>query len=264
MKTDSSHWYDSQCNPCHTIVGKNGKPRKTTIRDARENRWFPSVTTVQNILAKPQLEDWKFRQITKACFDNPSLSGNYAYDAYHEEIMSQAFQQVTDAADLGTAIHKALEDYFQGREYDPSLDVYVKAVDAWCETNQVTFKGHELRLVNKSMGYAGTTDAHIVCPLGEGILDFKTRKTKPGEKCEPYDGQAMQIAAYYVAMNPHPDEEYYFFNPGAVGVNVFISTTEPGRIEASWYDYMRLSQEWRAFEACLMIWKHFNKYDPCE
>ena len=33
---EGGHWYDKDGNACHTIVGKNGKVRKTTLRDARK------------------------------------------------------------------------------------------------------------------------------------------------------------------------------------------------------------------------------------
>jgi hypothetical protein len=33
---EGGHWYDAQGEARHTIVGKNGKERKTTLRDARK------------------------------------------------------------------------------------------------------------------------------------------------------------------------------------------------------------------------------------
>jgi len=36
---EGGHWYDAQGEARHTIVGKNGKERKTTLRDARKD--FP-------------------------------------------------------------------------------------------------------------------------------------------------------------------------------------------------------------------------------
>jgi len=112
--------------------------------------------------------------------------------------------------------------------------------------------------VNQNEGYAGTTDVAMKSTRGFGILDFKTRKTKPGQACTPFDGQAMQIAAYHV---PHyhsvPHAEAH-----AVGCNLFVSTTEPGRVEACWYDGAQLEKEWEAFKACCVIWRHFKNYDP--
>jgi hypothetical protein len=65
----------------------------------------------------------------------------------------------------------------------------------------------------------------------------------------------MQIAAYV---------EAYWGGIGscAVGHNVFISTTEPGRVEVVTYDAIRLRKEWEAFKHCLALWKWRHSYDP--
>jgi hypothetical protein len=58
-------------------------------------------------------------------------------------------------------------------------------------------------LVNTKHGYAGKVDVIAKGPRGKRlILDYKTRKTKPGQACTPYDGQAMQIAAYAATAFP--------------------------------------------------------------
>jgi hypothetical protein len=36
--SESNHWYTRDGIPQYTIVGKNGKERNTTLRDAREHR----------------------------------------------------------------------------------------------------------------------------------------------------------------------------------------------------------------------------------
>lgn len=250
----SSHWYDAGCSPCHTVVGKNGKPRPSTIRDARELGLFPSVTTVLSILSKPQLDTWKMRQVALAARKHaPSMLGD---EDFCEFVIEAAFEQVEEAADLGTGIHKAIEQHFQGLPYDPALKAHVEAVDAWCKTEEVEFQQHELRLVSKSHGYAGTTDAVMKCKRGLGILDFKSRKSVPGRPMSAYEDQVVQIAAYDVA--------HFSLLPGPerVGVNVFISTTEPGRVEATWYSHAELRDGWQAFEHALGLWRFLKGYDP--
>jgi len=52
----AGHWYRrSDGSPQYTIVGKNGKERDTTLRDAREHNLVPSVTTIMRIAAAPGL-----------------------------------------------------------------------------------------------------------------------------------------------------------------------------------------------------------------
>src|SRR5690606_33309269 len=96
---------------------------------------------------------------------------------------------------------------------------------------QIKFIERELCLVNRQEGFAGTMD--VACRYGEsgkiGVIDFKTRKTKPGVAVTSYDGQAMQIAAYGATYWGEENLHRLY------GANVFISTTEPGRVEVVSY-----------------------------
>jgi len=248
---DSSHWYDSNGKAVFEVPAAKGGMRSTTIRDARKMNLYPSVTTVLGVLSKGSLDRWKLEQVALAAY-NRKVALHLPQEDYVKTLIDAAFEQVEDAADLGTDIHKALEDHFQGRDYNPALAPYVQAVQAWTTENKVRYVQHELRLCSTVHGYAGTTDAIIDCPRGLGILDFKSRKTKPGVAVEPYDTQKMQIAAYRQAA----------LSDRALGCNLYISTTEPGRVDAVWYDPHELTKEWECFESCLKIWRHLKGYDP--
>lgn len=116
-----------------------------------------------------------------------------------------------------------------------------------------------LRLVNREHDYAGTTDAAAVAKLrGKCIIDFKSRKTKVGEEVKSWPEQPMQIAAYHVAHFKETPRAGEFL----AGVNVYISTTEPGRLEAVWYDAAQLEREWVAFQSACSLWRHLKGYDP--
>jgi hypothetical protein len=249
---DSSHWYDKDGKAVFEVPYKDVKKgmRPTRLPDAVALKLFPSVTTILNVLAKPSLDRWKLEQVANAC-------RRLGTDQDNAALIDAAFEQVADAADLGTSIHKAIEDHYQTGTYDPNMGLYVEAVDKWVVAEGVKFTEHELRLVSLSHGFAGTTDAVITSPRpGAGILDFKSRKTQPGKKVVPYETQPMQIAAYYVVkFGLLPDDDAY-------GCNVYISTTEPGRIDATWYTGKQLREEWVAFLACRDLWIHLNGYDP--
>lgn len=286
-KTESGHWYDSSGNPHHTMVGKNGKERNTTLRDAKKHSWYPSVSGILSVLAKPALDRWKAMQITEACFNHQSefvgqLNDNVlrgqapaAWDTplnkYHSEMMEKAFQQVTDAADAGTLIHNGCELALQGLEYDEEQKVYLPQLDAhfelktfvepvmrWVEENEVTYNAWELRLCNQAEGYAGTTDAAIKHKRGFGILDYKTKKTMPGKPVLAYDENCMQIAAYHVA-NYHSIPEA---DSHAIGCNLFVSTTEPGRVDAVWHEPDRIAQAYDCFLGACKVWRYQKGYDP--
>lgn len=257
---ESGHWYSRTGESCHTTKGANGKDRPTTLRDARKLNLLPSVTTIFNVLAKPQLDDWKQRQITASairCFQ--AMPGDFHCsdrgEELHARIIEEAFKQVEDAADLGTAIHKAIENHFTGLAHDDNHTPYVVAVDAWKAREGVQFVAQELRLVSTAYGYAGTTDAAMTSKRGRGILDFKSRKTKEGQPVTSYETQPMQIAAYHMA-------HYGEILDTDVGCNCYISTTEQGRVEAVWYDAAQLRAEWEAFKHAVKLWQHFKGYVP--
>ena len=60
--SESGHWYLPNGNPAYTVIGKNGKERNTTVKDAREQGLLPSVTTIIGCAAKPALDVWKQQQ----------------------------------------------------------------------------------------------------------------------------------------------------------------------------------------------------------
>jgi hypothetical protein len=179
-----------------------------------------------------------------------SRFSNESDEQYCARIIEDAFKQVSDAADLGTEIHKALENHFQGLPYAPHMEPYVAPVKEWVSQNNVRFLKHELRLVNSEVGYAGTTDALIEKDGVLHILDYKSRKTKPEYKIAPYGKEPMQIAAYAKIAG------------ASRGVNLYISTTEPGRIGDAWYDEETLESEFDAFKIVCKLWQHINKYKP--
>jgi len=104
----SGHWYDRNGEAKHTILGKNGKIRSTTLRDARSEGWYPSVTTIMKVLASPELDKWKQQQVLLASMTLPRQAEEDD-ESYMSRIMQDAFKQVDDAADLGTQIHAALQ-----------------------------------------------------------------------------------------------------------------------------------------------------------
>lgn len=252
MKESAGHFYDKDGNAIFEVPNKSkGGMRSTTIADCRKLGLYPSVTTIFKTLAAPELDRWKQIQVLTASMTLPRNEGE-SDDSFMARVMEDAFVQVDKAADLGTRVHKALEDHFQGRPFDPDLLPYVNPVDQWVKNNGVQFIGHELRSVNPYVGYAGTTDGHITAAdrTGTGVLDFKTRKSKPEFPMTPWQKEPMQIAAYAR------------MKQATFGVNVFISTTEPGRIEATWYDSECLAREFNAFVHVVKVWQHFNKYVP--
>lgn len=251
MKT--SHWYNKAGEAVFEVPkASGGGMRPTTLADARKLGLLPSVTTILGIIDKPQLVDWKVKQAIQACFDNRPTG---TLEEYTKAMQAKSEEQVGDAADLGTAIHAALEAAFAGRSFEQDMLPYVTPTLNKVADAGIKLVEHELRLVNAAYGYAGTTDAVMVDAKGcQGILDFKSRKTKPGQKCTPWETEPMQIAAYAMA-------KMRGFT-GVVGANVYISTTEPGRVEIVQYTSEQLQEAWDGFESALTLWSYLKGYRP--
>jgi hypothetical protein len=223
-KVPSGHWYRPDGTPVHKLPTPDGKgERPTTIRAAKRLGLYPSVTSILSILAKP---GWRSGNSTRWRWPRcarPRRRG--IRGVLVQRVRNAAFEQVEQAADLGTMIHAALELAMAGEPYPDDLRPYVEPVMAWKQQTGIEIIDREIRLVNKQHGFAGTADVLFRYGRnGIGILDYKTRKTKPGEEVTAYDNQAMQLAAYGAT---YWGEE----NVGRLlAANVFISTTEPGRV----------------------------------
>jgi hypothetical protein len=247
---ESGHYYAADGTAVFEVPNKSkGGMRPTTLRDCKSLGLMPSVTTIMKVLAAPELDRWKQQQVLLASLTLPRHESE-SDEEYCSRIMEDAFRQVDAAADLGTQIHKAMEDHFQGRQYDPAMEEYIAPIKKWVVDNRVKFLQHELRLVNKEVGYAGTTDALIEKDGVLHVMDLKSRRTKPDFDIKPWSKEPMQIAAYAKIVG------------APRGVNVYISTTEPGRIGEAWYDEATLTSEYEAFRHVVALWQHANKYTP--
>ena len=259
---NGSHWYSLDGKPCHTIRTKDGKSeRNTTLRDARTLNLLPSVTNIIGILDKPQLTKWKMREVAKAAIAIPGPQGEEPVERFADRAIEAAMSQVSEAADLGTKIHNAIENLMRGSAEEPSVEMqpYVKPVLDWMRKVGVKVTHSEIVLVNAVHGFAGRVDALFTWgdSFGKmGILDFKTKKTKPDEKVEAYDEHVLQLAAYAAT---HYGAEHL---QHVVAANLFISSTEPGRLEVVKHDKARLVEAYEAFCQMCAIWRFRKGYDP--
>jgi hypothetical protein len=207
-ESNSQHWYDKDGKPCYTIIGKNGKERNTTVRDAREHGYLPSVTTIISQLDKPALTRWKMEQMLLASLTLPRLENEPEVD-YIARVVEDSRSTGKDAMTRGTEMHNLLELFYSGvymLEYpqfvlrtEKAISEYFGEQDWKCEES-FAFKG-----------YAGKCDLHA-----NGIvIDFKT-KTDSLDKATVYAEHIMQLAAYREG----------FGMPNARCAIVFVSDTE--------------------------------------
>jgi RecB family exonuclease len=117
----------------------------------------------------------------------------------------------------------------------------------------------EIVLVNAVHGFAGRVDALFTWGDGfgkMGILDFKTKKTKEGEKVEAYDEHTLQLGGLCG----------HALRRGAFAARcrgqLFISSTEPGRLEVVKHDKGKLVAAYEAFCQMCAVWRFRKGYDP--
>ena len=252
----SAHWYTREGNPLHEMLKKDGEgTRATTLADARKLGLLPSVTSIIGVLDKPALSNWKMDRAALAAVANPKQPDE-SEEYWLARVRSAAMQEAATAADMGSEIHAAIDRHLGGEEYKADLEVYLAPVKEWLAAEKIEIAEREVVVANLAEGYAGRVDAFFNDRAGVfGAVDWKTRRTKPTEKSiKPYDGQAMQLAAYLAARvgagNLHKVR----------AVNVYISTTEPGRISV--YEHPGLEAEYHAFLAACALWRHLKGFDP--
>jgi hypothetical protein len=222
----------------YTVTAKNGEQRSTTLRDAKKMGLLPSVTTIMKAAASPGLEAWKLNQMMLAALTLPRGEGE-GEESFIKRIQADSKEHARKAAERGTQVHTAIEQFFDGHinaDDLPYLEPVYKAVND-------TF-GNLVWAVEKSFatesGFAGKVDIHS--RDGEGVVaDFKTKEfTKDTlEKVAGFDENVMQLAAYRYGLNL----------PKARCANIFVSVTEPGLVVVKEWTQEELARGWAMFDA---------------
>lgn len=174
---------------------------------------FPSVTTALKVLGLGQegLIAWSAREERKAClaaaadvFAEDQHDGSPAdFLARVEDRIGVARQhqrQIAKAADIGSAIHQAINTYlrkllslstplFQDELEDAALVGFMSFED-WWKASGYTAVRTEQPVWSKALRAAGTADLIVSCPKrGPGLVDFKSSKGV-------YESMHVQVAAY--------------------------------------------------------------------
>ena len=192
--SESGHWYLPDGSPAYRIVGKNGKERNSTVKDAREHGLLPSVTTIIGCASKPALDVWKQQQAILAALTLPRLEGESEED-WLSRVVSDSKETAKQAAERGTQIHGVIEAFYEGI-YIPELPPYVRAVENAINEHF----GSQLWMAEKSFAYGGFGGK---CDLiskshqkSDGfVIDFKTTE-KDLDKLDYYFDHQMQLSAY--------------------------------------------------------------------
>ncbi len=136
--------------------------------------WYPRVTAICEIIAKPGMEKW--------------LADSGSYD-----LMMQKRRKVLD---WGSAIDRVAKSIFKGEspEINPTINPSIGAFLSWLKRHKIVFFDADRKVVSKKHFYAGTTDIIAEIDGQFGILDIKTSSNF-------WDEHFVQTAAYCQAFN---------------------------------------------------------------
>jgi hypothetical protein len=241
VKTDNTHWYTKDGEPAHGA----------DLRKARKENLLPGVTSVLQILSKPELEIWKTNNIIETALGATMLPGETDRE-FRSRIILTSKEISSKASTMGTAVHQWVEDLMAGKR-SPVIDGLEKTLlilEDWINQQDLSSVIIEAPITNTALGYGGRVDLQCVLNGRPTIIDWKTTANKDG-KLKPYPEYCWQLSAYGEG---NPDFDY---------INVMISTNpeKPG-INIHQWTPGEIAEGWTAFKSCLEIWKIQRNYYP--
>ena len=187
------HFYTSkngEVQPRHFVpmTKDPSRSRPSRISDAKKAArsgeiWYPSVTTILNVLDKPALINWKIDQHLYQAYEINHLPEDV--NDYISEVKRLTSFEMDKAPSAGTDIHEVLEfSLFNPLNFSGLSDMKKKIVlNVEAALLEMGIKPEDIErekyFINKEYGYAGCADLttkHLV-------IDYKSKQTK--EKFKP-------------------------------------------------------------------------------
>jgi hypothetical protein len=252
--TDGAHWYERDGTPAYTRLTKDGRERNTTLRDARKENLFPSVTTILGILRAPFLERWKLENLLVASLTLPRMDGEDE-QSYAHRVWEDAQSVGQKATGFGSRYHDLAElrlrlGSLDRVTVDEDLADYAPHLNRWCEENIEEVGDQEFTVVGDP-GFAGRVDAYVKHKVhGWVYMDWKTQNVKGG-KPNFYGKWVQQLAAYR-----HADKR-----DGGI-LSVVIDSNEPAPLVEKLWSEDECDHALETFLATTHLWQLINKYKP--
>lgn len=245
LASEASHWYMPDGSPFYTVIGTNGNERNVTIRDARKVGAVPSVTKILSVAASPGLEQWKLNQTLMAALTLPRLNGESDTD-FAKRVIEDSKAQAIAAAERGTQLHTAIEDYIRGqpnllwKDHIAEIEAHLLAIGI-----DMT-KGEAEHSFASGLRYGGKTD--FISRDPEVLIDYKSKDVIEDGKQLAWDNHIMQLAAYATGLG--------LVAPRAL--NVFVGINDK-KVRIHEYSLADLREAWEQFECLLKFWHLKNK-----
>ena len=261
-----SHWYLPDGTPYHDVPRADGNgTRSVTLRDARKVNALPSVTNILGVLAKPGLDAWRIEQGILAALTLPRKDDE-PLDVFAKRVVTDMGEQVAQAADLGSAVHAAIEVYLQTGEppENPDIARLFEPARLWIDDHIERVALVETVAVHSQLGFAGRIDLVAkLKPAGTwAVIDFKTQKMKPDKKgnyqATFYETWPLQLMAYFEALN-HMGECSRKLEDIA---SVVINSVEPTPVQVKVWPREEHDAYWQAFQAARELWCFSKSYRP--
>lgn len=199
------------------------------LEESPDDARFFSVTTILKAIPNSGLEYWSIKMAAMAALDSKATWTAMLDESGRDETIkwlcaaryrSPRFE--LSAADLGTVVHKACEEYALSGER-PGQDwieneitrhaaktisisdegavvkVMLDQFDNWLQIFQPEYTAAEMAVYSDQYGYAGTLDAILTIDGVRFLSDTKTRREPldaRGKPQRPYAETALQLAAY--------------------------------------------------------------------
>ena len=249
---DAGKWF-----PLYAEGGTFGLAAAREMR-AKGHIAVPSVTGIIGTMRKRMIEDWQMREAAKAALNHKP--DDYATtDEWLDVVVSEAKNASRAAMDLGTRVHKAIEQSILGEDYDASMQVYVDGVRAkLVEAGIGDGLTAEECAGSLEHGVAGKFD--IIHDATLTICDAKTRGHKVNKtkisRVPSYNSDEMQIAA-----GGFFKWGRRFFKEGR-GIVFGVSTIQPGLVTPHVFTGPELIEPFSTFLALCQVWRFDNNFDP--
>ena len=170
-----------------------------------DETWHPGATTVLKCLDKPALLPWGVKlcsenikeALEKWDFSKPLTKLDIARIC--EEGKNIYKKKASDAADLGTRVHKAVDAIIHDQEPVITDDIKagVEGFLEWKALNSITISLGDTKLGSKLFGYGGSLDFIGFDPSGAAVIfDVKTTKARKGMNHGVYPEFGLQLASY--------------------------------------------------------------------
>ena len=149
------------------------------LRDAKKWDYYPSITTVQNVVAKPNLTNWIQDQILQAGL-RAEQHESESTDDFIQRVKEESREKSSVAVEFGKAVHKAIENICNDK---PEIlpDRIARTIDYIDQTipfSELSYGNVEQHFVSEKYGYGGTVDWFGVLDDKMCVLDWKTQGVK--------------------------------------------------------------------------------------